>query len=139
MPVPTNKKYLTISAILHAAIFLVFILGFDFAAPLVVVENTNKNDVISAVILGDTKNSKILSQQSYTPPHQEVKAVPKTKPAEPPSVKKDVIALKVKDKKKPTDLFGKDLLADLEKIKKETSKRDKLKQKQLKAQSQKKN
>lgn len=133
MSAPKNKKYFIISSVFHLVVLLVLILGFDFAAPLVVIENTNKTDVISAVILGDTQKSKILKQLAYAPSKQEVKVEQKTKPVEAIQDKNDAIALKIKEKKKPNDIFGKDLLADLDKLKKQANKK-KIKQKQLKAQ-----
>jgi colicin import membrane protein len=58
-------------------IVLVLVLGYDFVSPLPVVENTNKNDVISAVVLGDTAKSKILPQN---PPPEPVKQMVKEEP-----------------------------------------------------------
>jgi colicin import membrane protein len=133
---PADKKYFIVSAVFHLAVLLVLILGFDFSAPMVVIENTNKTDVISAVILGDTQKSKIVPQQVTAEPPQppepkplpklEPKPVPKPepvapKPIEKPEIKKDVIALKVEKKKKPSELFGKNLLDDIEKLKKRAS------------------
>lgn len=139
MATENNKKYFIISLVFHLAVILLLVLGFDFAAPMVVVENTNKQDVISAVILGDTVKSKIITQakppavkvEPPKPKPKEVKVEPK--PVTPPEVKKDVIALKKPEKKKPMDIFGKDLLADLEKHKKQTEKKQKAKQQDLKA------
>jgi len=110
---------------------LVLILGLDFAGPLVVVENTNKTDVISAVILGDTQKTKILMQQLPSTPPPDEKVEPKPSPPDQTQVKQNVIALKKMEKKKPTDLFGKDLLADLDKFNKQSEKKKKIKQKQL--------
>jgi colicin import membrane protein len=144
-----SQKYFYTSLAFHLGIFLVLILGFDFAAPLPVFENTNKNDVISAVVLGDTAKSKIIPQTLTSPP------APQPKPKQPPPArtavkqppplpaKKDVIALQKPDKKpivksqpllKPDNIFGKDLLAD---IKKQNDKQKKLKQKALQANFQK--
>lgn len=68
MPAPQNKKYFTVSIISHILLLMLLVLGFDFATPLPVLENTNKNDVISAVVLGDTPKSNILPQQTPAPP-----------------------------------------------------------------------
>lgn len=141
-----DKKYFFISIFFHAIVLLALIVGFNFAGPNIVFENTNKNDVISAVVLGDTQKSKILPQQppaaAPTPPPQvkpEPTPAPKVKSAQ-MEVKKDVIALKPLDKKKPAPklkafepIKATDLLAD---IKKET-KKQKVKQKQLSSQFQK--
>jgi len=53
-----SEKYVFISLIAHVGILLVFLLGYEATTPMAVVENTNKNDVISAVVLGDTEKSK---------------------------------------------------------------------------------
>lgn len=137
MAASNTKLYFIVSTIFHLTVLLLLILGFDFAAPLVVVENTNKNDVISAVVLGDTQKSKIITP-SVPKPEPVISKIkdepkPKPKPIEQTQVKKDVIALKVQKKKKPADIFGKDLLADLDKLKKQTEKKKKTKQKELKA------
>lgn len=118
-----NKKYLIFSVIAHIGLLLIFVLGLDTVSTVPVIENTNKNDVISAVILGDSQKSKILPQ---TPPanpapppvvKEEPKPTPpppKVKPEEPAPkpvaeqqkkpevvpVKEDTIALKKAEKKK---------------------------------------
>ena len=141
-----HKKYFIVSIVFHVVLIFALILGFDYTSPLPVFENTNKNDVISAVILGDTADSKILPQASPPKP-VEIKPIetkPEVKPITqktitPPKIKKDVIALEVKKKtiqKKilkplPKDIFAKDLLAD---IKNQHDKQKKIKQKQLKTQ-----
>ena len=157
MAAPQNdKKYFVTSIIFHIGIVLVFVLGFDSASTLPVFENTNKNDVISAVVLGDTEKSKILPKQVMPKPEPKPQPVkeepkkeePKPKPVEQVQapVEKEVIALKKPvDKKKlaqekaleaikKTNIFGKDLLSD---IKKQNDKQKKLKQTQLQKQFQK--
>lgn len=145
MATPRNQKYLIISIIFHAGILLMLVVGVDFSSPLPVIENTNKNDVISAVVLGDSPDSKILPQQpdSTDPkPLQEVRK--EQKPVQQTEVKKDVIAdiiairaaekklaeQRVLEAKKQRDLFAKDLLADIKKVK---DKKKTIKQKQLKS------
>ena len=134
MAMHSDKKYFIASALFHLGLLLVFVLGFDFASPMIVIENTNKQDVISAVILGDTAKSKIMPErltQTVEPPVKEKEkeiAKPKEQPA--PKVEK-AIALKPPEKKKPSDIFGKDLLADLEKFKKKTVAKKKQQQKKL--------
>lgn len=141
------QKYLVFSAVFHVFVFLFFVLGFDFSAPIPVIENTNKNDVISAVVLGDTPKSRILpnlptpkiQQAEKEKPAPKEKNVPKPQVAE---VKKDVIALKAIDKKKLAEQkaleekkrrekLANDLLADIKKI---NDKQKKIKQKQVKSQ-----
>lgn len=155
MPAPQpKKKFFYVSAALHAVILLILILGFDFTEPMAVIENTNKNDIISAVVLGDSAKSKILPQQAAPAPQSPVKpaikpeikpAPPKPEPktvAEQKPLEKDVIALeavkkkklaeeKAKQLKKQQDLFAKELLAD---IKKQSDKHKKANQAQLKNQ-----
>jgi colicin import membrane protein len=130
---------------LHLIILLLFILGFDHTSSLPVFENTNKNDVISAVVLGDTDKSKILPKQITAEQFvQPSKEIPQSQPKL-QTIEKEVIALKKPDKKKLAEkkmlekmktqtIFGKDLLAD---IKKQTNKQ-KIKQKKLQKQLQKK-
>lgn len=144
MGTENNRNYFLVSVLFHAAAFLVLALGFDFAKPLTVIENTNKQDVISAVVLGDSVKSKILPHKEppapVPPPIEKVKEVvkeePKPEPVKPKPiqqaqekpvlVKKDVIALKKPPVKKlKVEFHPDDLLAD---IKKETKKQKQLKQ-----------
>lgn len=137
-----NKNYFFISLVSHAVVLLVFVLGLDFTSPLAVIENTNKHDIISAVVLGDTPTSHILPQQPPAkPPEQAKPQLVKAKPVQPVEIKKDVIALKLAEKKKlaqqkalqakmQKELFAKDLLADI-KTQKDLKK---VKQKKLKTQ-----
>lgn len=131
-----EKKYFTISLIAHLIIFAILVLGFAFSQPLNVFENTNKNDVISAVVLGDIEKSKILTPKSLPPPPapkpEIAKVEPKAKP-EPAPIKKDTIVLKPIAKPKPTPkpkFLAQDLLADIEK---QNQAQKTLKQKQLKS------
>lgn len=120
------KKYFFISIFFHAIILLVLILGFDFTTPLPVVENTNKNDIISAVVLGDIQESKILPQKIASKPIEEIKPQPEPLPKKiqpEVKIKKDVIALTVKktpEKKVilKKELFAQNLLEDIKKQKK---------------------
>lgn len=131
----TRQRYYFFASLgLHVAILLILILGYDAASPLIVVENTNKQDVISAVVLGDTHKSKIITPQAVkpTPVEEKIEPKPTSKAVAQPTPKEDVIALKPREKKKPKDIFGKDLLADLEKFKKKAEKQKKTKQQQLK-------
>lgn len=142
-----DNKYFVYSIVTHVAVLLVLILGFDHTSTIPVFENTNKNDVISAVVLGDTSTSKILPTKTPTPTPTKVKEEPLSKPVTPvqAQVDKDVIALKkAVDKKKLAQqkaleaikkqkIFGKDLLADIKKQKM----KQKMKQKELLSQFQK--
>jgi len=133
-----DKKYFICSMVFHIGILSALILGLDHTSALPVFENTNKNDIISAVILGDTEKSKIVPKQISSPPVQQP-------PAE---VQKDVIALKKPvDKKKlqrekalealkKTNIFGKSLLADIKKQKEKKKVQSKF-QKLLTSQSEK--
>lgn len=129
MAAPNHKTCFVASLVFHAVILLILILGFDFTAPLIVIENTNKNDVISVVVLGDTQKSKILTPSKPLPP-PDILPKPTVRPVAPVPVKKEVIALKVPKKKHTQAIFGKDLLADIEKYKKKSTKHKKVKQKQ---------
>ena len=116
------RGYIIVSFILHIALMLSFILGFESVTPLAVVENTNKQDVISAVVLGDSATSKILPQQIAQPIPQKTK--PEVKPDE---VEKNKLA----QEKKMRELMEKELLIS---IKQQRDKQKKVKQKQLQAQ-----
>jgi colicin import membrane protein len=144
-----NKKYLIASATGHVALLLAFVLGFDHSSPLPVFENTDKKDIISAVVLGDTAKSKILPQQPTPPPVIKPTEEPKPEPTPiakqeiPKTVDKEVIALKKADNKKKLaeqkaleekkrrDKLAQALLADIEKT---NIKQKKVKQKELKSQ-----
>ena len=63
-----QSQYFIFSIVFHVAILLLLVLGYEFVTPLPVIENTNKNDVISAVILGDIPQSKILPKQQASQP-----------------------------------------------------------------------
>lgn len=115
----SEKPYFIASFSAHVLVLLAFILSYEFSEPMVVVENTNQHDVISAVVLGDTAKSKILPHETPqpTPPTPQAKVTP---PAPAPKVDEKAIALKVdktppkpKLKKLSPDIFGKDLLADV--------------------------
>lgn len=127
-----NKKYFTVSIVFHIAILLILVLRLDHTSTIPVFENTNKNDVISAIVLGDTADSKILPKQVSSPPKpkpEEKKEISKPVVTEQKQVKEEVIALKKEvDKKKlaqqkalealkKPDIFGKDLLTDIKKQK----------------------
>jgi colicin import membrane protein len=151
-----NKNYLAYSLIGHAVILLGLILGLDFSSALPVFENTNKQDVISAVVLGDTAKSKIIPQKPVPDIKPQIKEEPKedvaavktpAKKIEPIETKKDEIALNKAEKKKDDkkklalmkaleekklrDKLAKDLLSDIEKV---SDKKKKQKQKQLSSQ-----
>jgi len=141
--------YLFISVAFHVAILLFFLLSINTITPLSVIENTHQQDVISAVVLGDTAKSKIL-------PHDDPKSAPIKKDIKKPEPEQktvqneplpkkaeqsvthdatsDAIALESAIKKKKENkleikpIFGQDLLAD---IKKESRKQKKKQEKSL--------
>ncbi len=145
MAASADKRYLILSTILHVAVLIVLIAGYDFTAPLPVLENTNKNDVISAVVLGDSPKSKMLPQKVTPPPARQIVKEEPTPPEAAPQLKntvkiqKEVLALKAAQKKKVAEqkalaekkrreLFANDLLADM---KTTNEKQKKKKQKEL--------
>src|SRR3990167_9799945 len=139
-----QKKYFFLSFIAHLFILIMLMIGFDFSTPLPVFENTNKHDVISAVVLGDSINSKVLPDKPQSSP---MKKVEKEKSLPPPltqanqnqqeaialkiAEKKKLAIQKILDEKKRRDQLTKDFLADMEKINK---KQKKIKQTALKTQ-----
>lgn len=140
-----RKKCFYFSLGAHVALLLVLVVGLDFTTPLPVFENTNKNDVISAVILGDTEKSKILPKE-VAPTPLPIPAKPPEEAAAKPKLdvpdEKAIALKKAVDKKKEAEkklldalkhdkLFAKDLLGDIKKQNK------KVKQKELQSQFQK--
>lgn len=110
------------SIFFHLAILLWLILGFDFSSPIPVFEQSPQKDVINAIILGDTPQTKIITQTRRSQPTVTSKETPPllAKKDQPTENKTDVIALKLKQKKlteeNQHDLLAKNLLADLKKI-----------------------
>lgn len=141
-------RYFLLASLFHAIVLLVLIFGFEFSSPLLVVENTNKQDVISAVVLGDSAKSKILPEELKSQPEPIKEEKPKPEPEQiqvkktvTPPTEKDVINLlaaqkkklaekKALEEKKRHDKLEKALLAEIKKQKK-------LKQKALQAKFQK--
>lgn len=73
-----EKRFFYFSLVLHIAIFVIFTFGFISSTPMPVLENTDKNDAISAVVLGDTEKSHILPHPQNQPlPEKIQKPVPK--------------------------------------------------------------
>ena len=145
-----DNKYFIISIISHIGVLSILVLGLDSTSPLAVFENTNKNDVISAVVLGDTDKSKIIPKtQSKTIQKAEpIKEKPKPQAQVAPPIDKDIIPLKKVDKKKlardkalealkKPDIFGKELLSDIKKQKNKQKDIQKKFQKMLTEQSEK--
>lgn len=119
------SRSLLFSIIFHTVIVLFFVLSMDTVSPLAVLENTNQQDVISAVVLGDTAKSKILPHDDPKPIMKEVtpkppvekpvvaeEALPLPKKAvekqAAPIVEKDAIALDVKKEKKKEKVIEKE-------------------------------
>lgn len=146
---PRNLKYLCVSLVGHICILLVLMLGFAFSSTIPVFENTNKNDVMSAVVLGDSPHSKVLPQATPPPPPPNDKKVlpQEQRPAKQTQQEQveNAIAIEAAKKKKLAEqktlaeknqheMIAKDLLADIKKMKAEQKK---LKQKALQSQIQK--
>src|SRR5690242_6439947 len=101
-----NQRCFYLSLGFHVGVLLLLVLGFDVTSPMVVIENTNQHDVISAVVLGDTAKSKIIHYQPTTPPPPPppvVKQEPQPAPPKPvvkpqPQPDKDTIALEAAKK-----------------------------------------
>lgn len=117
------NRYFYISLGAHIIVLSFFIFSFYSASMLPVFENTNEQDVISAVILGDSVKSKIVAPPQTIPQMKNQEPLPAAKTKLAASNEKDVIAIKPqKDLKKQklaelNDLFGKNLLADIKKTK----------------------
>jgi colicin import membrane protein len=143
MPAPLNQnKCLLFSILLHFGILLVLVVSMNQRAMLPVFENTNRQDVISAVAL---RESEVLPSKPNPPPKpqplpkvqsQPVKIEPKQEKS--PDITK-AIALKKIDKKKQAEkkiiesikkanIFGKDLLSD---IKTQANQQKKIAQKKI--------
>lgn len=128
----TPQRFFYFSIVVHIFLLAIFIFGFDLTQPLPVLENTNKMDVISAVVLGDTEKSKLLipPQARMQPQKQSVKPIvtepPKpiaksepveqVKPTPQVDPKQDVIALKLKADKAKAEKEKK--LAEKQKLQK---------------------
>jgi colicin import membrane protein len=141
MTTPQGDKCFFASVAAHAFLLFVFIVGFDYVAPLPVLENTQKNDVISAVILGDSPDSKILPQKIAQPvpapqpvKPEPVKAEPLKQEPKKVAVKPDAIALA---KKMQHELLAKDLLQDIKKLNAKQKNIKQAQKKQMQAQFQK--
>lgn len=127
--VGNEKKYFVASFLSHLSILAVLMLGYAFSQPLIVFQNSNKQDVITAVVIGDSEKSKIVTPKNVPPP-----PVPIVKPqvVPKPEIKpfnKDVVILKpIKPKVLPKPKFlAQDLLEDIQKQHKQKV----LKQKEL--------
>lgn len=95
-----TRNYLSISIVCHLGVLTLLTLSMHFASQIPVLENTNHDDVINAVVLGDSPKSKVITDPLNTPPPL-LKAPPKVAPIKPPQeAKKDAIPLKVLPKKK---------------------------------------
>lgn len=127
---------LCVSLLLHVICLLILTLHLEFSSPIPVVVNTAKQDMISAVILGDSPKSNILPEKKAPAPIQTKVATPLketiSKKVMPPeklleknlSIKKDpvvdAIALKAAEKKQQREkakkeqaMLAKKLLEDI--------------------------
>lgn len=139
-----DRKYLYISLSCHALALLVFIIGFDFAEPMAVVENTNQHDIISAVVLGDTAKSKIIRDKQVTlppPPPMVAKEEPKPLPAPiqkiEPQPDKDIIALQAAKKLADVQALADKMLEEKKLVDKKLADKKLADQKKLKDQMEK--
>lgn len=117
-----SLKHLIISIVLHFILFFMVVLSINFSSPVPVIENTNKNDVISAVILGDTPQSKIFPQKTKPVLQKNINKTALKKIIN----NKEIIAIKPTEKKlpnivkpilkKPPPRLADDLLADIKKL-----------------------
>lgn len=113
------QLYFVVSLVAHLGVLLIFICGYEFYSPIPVFENTNKNDVISAVVLGDSVQSKLLTQpQTALADAAKLLAAEKQKLAE----------QKAQAEKKQREQLAKEMLADISKLE---HKQKQVKQKQL--------
>lgn len=141
---PQQSLCFIVSVILHTGILIFLVFGFAFSSPIAVIQNTNKFDTISAVVLGESEQSKILPQPTPPPLPQPQPVQKELAPVKPKDVaqEEDAIALKAAKKKqddllkaeqekKKRERLAKDLLAD---IQKESVKQKQLQQKKLRQQ-----
>jgi colicin import membrane protein len=123
MTISHTRKYFFYSVCFHIVILLMVVLSIELDASLPVVENTHKNDIISAVVLGDSAKSKILPQRVETPaPSNSVKqnlAAPTQAKVIPLKiVKKPSQQEKNKAAREAREMLAQDLLSDIQKQKK---------------------
>lgn len=124
MRLADQKTSFIVSLGLHVTLLLVIIISIEFSPTQYVFENTNQQDVISAVVIGDSTKSKILTQKQAIPPPKPkpaVKDLAAVKPIIP--LPEESTAIKLLPKKKEsipkTKQFSAiDLLADIAKQKK---------------------
>jgi colicin import membrane protein len=126
MNAQNDEIFFYYSLILHGILFAIFVVSFHFAQPMPVLKNSNQ--IIEARVFEEPKKpTKVIQDPLPAPKSQVPPVVKKTQSIPPkeiqPLVKKEAIAIpdkKVKEVKKPKDdLIQKQLLADLEKQKKQ--------------------
>jgi len=66
-----RNKYLHRSLALHAVVLLLLIVNMGVKTPLPVIKNTNHQDVISAVVLGEASESKLLLKEAASAPEKQ--------------------------------------------------------------------
>jgi colicin import membrane protein len=110
MAIKSIRRYFGYSLIFHVFVLSLFILGLDLSAPLPVFENSHHQDVISAIVLGDTPDSKIATRE----------ALPQVIPKSP--VKREALPIKAAPvhradvTKKLNEKIANDLLTDIKKV-----------------------
>ena len=74
-----RQPYFITSLLIHVILLMMLMVGLQFSSPTIVFENTNKQDVISAVVLGDSQESKLIKEPLHTllAPEQQEKPLPK--------------------------------------------------------------
>lgn len=137
---PEGLRWFFLSVCLHTALYLVLVFNIINKQPLAVIENSERHDIIHAVVLGENEKSKILPAPL---PKEEPPAPPKKElaPVKPKNVSKakDAIVLKKTNKKtqailkadrekKRRELLAKNLLTELQEIR---DKQKKLQQKKM--------
>jgi colicin import membrane protein len=120
--------------VLHVILLSILVISFDFSSPIPVIENTNKKDVINAMVMDSAPSTKRkrISLPKPQPPQIKPKPMPElpkppvipsepkkpliTTKAEPVESAKEAIVIPDKKPKKiKEDLIQKQLLADLKK------------------------
>lgn len=133
------QKHFYFSLLLHIIILSVLVISFEFSSRMPVVQNSDKPEVINALVLdAPPQPTKIVQKPTSVPLSQPKSVTPPPKPPVQPEVKREEIPIKTqaivipdkKQKKPQEELIQKQLLADL---KKQTEKNKKQKQKELQA------
>lgn len=142
---PKYRQHLFVSLFFHVVVLSILVFSFEFSSRNFVLENSNKDDIVNAVIID--RPSKVQMAHSAPKVLEAKKILPKPVPPPKPKpvvqknievkkqlepVKQQAIAIPDKQKKQQKDLIEKQLLADLKKqTEKQKEKQKKLKQKSI--------